>query len=224
MIKTRYYLALFANLLISGVFAERVSPTEVEPIHTDEAIYLAPHNSTYGKDAPGGIIEARNPKSGELLWWVRVYKATDHSDLEQDVQPVYIVKTSLDEAHQLLIISDEEKRIFALDLRSKEVTQIKSKKLLRTPRKYTGPEESEQVTTKEIIRILEHGQVIATTTAHSGHITIWLKNGKRYDGVFVAAEAAGIFSKMGASNVVAHFLENRPADEVDEWRLNAEME
>jgi hypothetical protein len=95
---------------------------------------------------------------------------------------------------------------------------------LNAPRKYAGPEQSEKVTTKEIILILEHAQVMATTTTHLGHITIWLKNGKRYDGVFVPAEAGEAFSQMGASNVVAHFLRTRPADEVKEWASNAEQE
>ena len=225
MMNALFNISTLLLLLASSVMAGREAPEAVPSISTREAVYSVPHFvAINGNRQNGGFIQAHHPKTKELLWTVKVYMTRYDNDREDDVQDVFIKSLSLDEEHNLLILSDEKSRVYALDLATKEVILIRQEKPGNAPEKYPGPEKSEKITTKEIIRILEHARIRATTTTHSGNITIYLKNGKRYDGVFVAAEAGEAFSGMGASNVVRHFLNTRPADEVIEWAGNAEQE
>ena len=212
-------------LLASSALAEGIAPKEVPPIVTENAVYSIRHSVFgYGIGSKGGFIQAHDPKTKELLWTVQVYMTLYKDDVEKDVQDVFIRNLSLDKDHNLLIVTDEKSRVYVLDLTTNEVTLVRREQPGHASGKDPKPEDSETVTTREIIRILEHADIRGSTTTHSQHITVYLKNGKRYECAYVAEEAPEPYNKMEASNLVYHFLRSRPADEVMEWAPNAELE
>ena len=154
VVKTIIYTTALMILFAGNVMAKRAAPKEVAPIVTEKAIYSVPHFAALDKarnrerreahenggegalhgaiedlepiQAPqnGGVVEARDPKTKELLWQVQVYKTVYKKGLERDIQDVFITSLELDKAQNLLIISDEKSRVFALNLTTKKVTQI----------------------------------------------------------------------------------------------------
>jgi hypothetical protein len=124
--KALIHTTVFALLLTSSATAKRSAPTEVPAITTAEAVYSVPHfGFQNGTDQNGGVILAHHPRTKKLLWRIQIYKTIYEKELEQDVQNVFIKTFTLDKVHNLLIMSDEESRVFALNLTTKKVTQIK---------------------------------------------------------------------------------------------------
>jgi hypothetical protein len=111
-------------LLASNVMAKRAAPEEVPPIATDKAVFSVPHFPEGDRTQNGGVLEARDPKTKKLLWQVKIYKTGYDKALEKDIQDVFIKSLTLDKVHNLLIMSDEESRVFVLNLSTKRVTQI----------------------------------------------------------------------------------------------------
>lgn len=119
---------LFISLLMaaSGV-AKRVAPSKVSPVKTPSAVYSAPHFIFEKGKAPisGGVVEARDPKSDKVLWRLQIYQTNHDKDLEGDVQDVFIKSLSYVEAHDILFVTDERKRLFVLDIKNRKVTRIR---------------------------------------------------------------------------------------------------
>ena len=111
-------------LLSANVMAKRLAPEEVPPIATETAVFSVPHFPEGDRIQNGGVIEARDPKTKKLLWRIRVYQTDYDEALEKDVQDVFIKSMTLDKVHNLLILSDEESRLFVLNLTTKKVTRI----------------------------------------------------------------------------------------------------
>lgn len=105
--------------------AKRIAPEEVPSVTADKAVISVPHFPNGGRTQNGGVLEAHDPKTKELLWRIEVYKTVYDKALEQDVQDVFIKSLSFDKAHKLLLMSDENGRIFVLNLETKKVTQVK---------------------------------------------------------------------------------------------------
>ena len=122
--KTIIHALVLALILASTAIAKRIAPAEVPPIKTDKAVYSVPHFGSGNGSQNGGVVEARHPKTKKLLWRIQVYKTAYDEGLEKDVQDVFIKSLSIDKTHNLLIMSDEKGRIFALNLKTKRVTQI----------------------------------------------------------------------------------------------------
>lgn len=122
--KAIIYATALMVLLSANVMAKRIAPKEVPPIATDTAVFSVPHFPEGDRIQNGGVIEARDPKTKKLLWQVQVYKTNYDEALEKDVQDVFIKSLTLDKVHNLLILSDEESRVFALNLTTKKVTRI----------------------------------------------------------------------------------------------------
>ena len=120
MIKKFYLISslLLATLLVQ---AKRGAPSEVLPVTVGNIEYSAPHRN--GTHKQMGFIEARAPKSGELIWSRQIYAVKYDPDLEGDVQDVFIKSITVQGNH--LIITNERNSKYQLDLNSLEVKVIK---------------------------------------------------------------------------------------------------
>jgi len=109
-------LLLVVLALSVSSFAKRVAPPKVTPITVGDITYSAPTENM-------GYVEARNAKTGDLLWARQIYVVVKHPDLEEDVQDVFISK--LERNGDTLVITNEVGSEFNLDLASLEVKTIK---------------------------------------------------------------------------------------------------
>ena len=91
------YSVLFISLLGLDLMAKRITPKTVAPIQTDNAVYSVPHFSLGERSQNGGFIEAHHPKTKKLLWRIQIYKTDYDSELEGDIQDVFIKTMSFDE-------------------------------------------------------------------------------------------------------------------------------
>ena len=71
----------------------------------------------------GGVVQAIDIASGEELWALKIYLQEYDPTEERDYQEVYIKTMSFDE-HGRLLLEDERRRCYLLDLDSKQVLQI----------------------------------------------------------------------------------------------------
>lgn len=115
---------LLMTLLTLDVMAKRAAPREVTPIRTEKAVFCVPHFPQGERKQNGGVVEARDPETNALLWQVQIFTTTYNAALEKDVQDVFIKSLTMDQVHNLLILSDEKSRVFVLNLSTKKVTQI----------------------------------------------------------------------------------------------------
>ena len=115
--------SLISSLLLATLLAEakRGAPAEVLPVTVGNIEYSAPHrNGTHRKM---GLLEARDLKSGKLIWSRQIYAVKYDPDLEGDVQDVFIKSITAEGNH--LIINNERNSKYQLDLNSLEVKVIK---------------------------------------------------------------------------------------------------
>ena len=115
--------SLISSLLLATLLAEakRGAPAEVLPVTVGNIEYSAPHrNGTHRKM---GLLEARDLKSGKLIWSRQIYAVKYDPDLEGDVQDVFIKSITAEGNH--LIITNERNSKYQLDLNSLEVKVIK---------------------------------------------------------------------------------------------------
>ena len=120
MIK-KFYLISFLLLATLLTEAKRGAPAEVLPVTVGNIEYSAPHrNGTHRKM---GLLEARDLKSGKLIWSRQIYAVKYDPDLEGDVQDVFIKSITAEGNH--LIITNERNSKYQLDLNSLEVKVIK---------------------------------------------------------------------------------------------------
>ena len=123
--KILFHTITLVLLMASSLMAGRTPPSDVPPIITDKAVFSVPHFSFKGKrHHNGGYIEVHHPETKKLLWRVEIYKIIYVKGLEGDVQDIFIKSLSFDKSHNLLLMSDERKRVFVLDIITKKVTQI----------------------------------------------------------------------------------------------------
>ena len=116
MIKKFY---LISSLLLATLLAEakRGAPAEVLPVTVGNIEYSAPHrNGTHRKM---GLLEARDLKSGKLIWSRQIYAVKYDPDLEGDVQDVFIKSITVE--RNSLIITNQRNSKYQLDLNSLEV-------------------------------------------------------------------------------------------------------
>ena len=101
--------------------AKRGAPAEVLPVTVGNIKYSVPHrNGTHRKM---GLLEARDLKSGKLIWSRQIYAVKYDPDMEGDVQDVFI--KSINVEGNSLIITNERNSKYQLDLNSLEVKVIK---------------------------------------------------------------------------------------------------
>ena len=115
--------SLISSLLLATLLAEakRGAPAEVLPVTVGNIEYSVPHRN--GTQKQMGFIEARDLKSGKLIWSRQIYAVKYDPDLEGDVQDVFIKSITVEGNH--LIITNERNSKYQLDLNSLEVKVIK---------------------------------------------------------------------------------------------------
>ena len=115
--------SLISSVLLATLLAEakRGVPAEVLPVTVGNIEYSAPHRNHTHKQM--GFIEARELKSGELIWSRQIYIVLYIPGLVGDVQDVFIKSITVEGNH--LIITNERNSKYQLDLNSLEVKVIK---------------------------------------------------------------------------------------------------
>ena len=111
--------SLIPSLLLATLVAEakRGAPMEVLPVKVGNIEYSAPHRN--GTQKQMGFIEARDLKSGKLIWSRQIYAVKYDPDLEGDVQDVFIKSITVEGNN--LIITNERNSKYQLDLNSLKV-------------------------------------------------------------------------------------------------------
>jgi len=114
--------SLISSLLLATLVAEakRGAPMEVLPVKVGNIEYSAPHRN--GTHKQMGFIEARDLKSGKLIWSRQIYAVKYDPDLEGDVQDVFIKSITVEGNN--LIITNERNSKYQLDLNSLKVKVI----------------------------------------------------------------------------------------------------
>ncbi len=111
----RFALAWLLALAPAAVLAKRAAAAEVPPVVDHGVKYVFPHFSTEGGEAQaGGVVEARDEKSGALLWRVRVYSTRVDPKLERDVQDVFLTSARLEGGK--LVVTNEKGETYEVDL------------------------------------------------------------------------------------------------------------
>ncbi len=118
-------IVLFAILFAPSIFAKRSAPDPVAPIEHNGVIYSVEHwGKTKDSNQNGGLIIATDSKTNKVLWQKLIYKIEYDNNLEGDVQDVFITKLTLSEDKKFLIIINEKKETYQLNLETKEVLHI----------------------------------------------------------------------------------------------------
>ena len=115
MKSTSNFLALLALLccLVPAV-AKRAAPAVVAPVIAMGLEFSAPHDAM-------GFVVATGISSGKEMWRVRIYEVRVNPNIEGDVQDVFITSFAVKDG--ALIVTNERKEKFALDLKTSKVTR-----------------------------------------------------------------------------------------------------
>ena len=102
-------------------YGKRTSPPVVEPVISNGISYLAPNH-----DGSHAYVEAWNAKTHEKIWEIKVFSTSINPLLEADVQWIFIKRIAID--RDKLIVETEDRRIYAIDLKSKKVSKLSKQK------------------------------------------------------------------------------------------------
>ena len=112
-------LAATIAFAVSPAFAKRPAPQEVPAVVHEGRRYEAPHfNNPCGQN--GGCVVARDDATGTQLWTSKVYCTHYDSQLETDVQDVFITSLAIEGGR--LDVTNEKNLHFAIDLESRAVS------------------------------------------------------------------------------------------------------
>ena len=117
-------LILNASLCMTatGQKAKRSAPKEVTPVVHERVRYTAPHwVISNGKRIAGGYVEAFNAATNKKLWRIKIYETKYTSQLEKDVQDVFITSMAI-EKNKLIVANERDVR-YELDLKTHKVTK-----------------------------------------------------------------------------------------------------
>ena len=101
----------FIGSLPSVALGKRAAPVEVPPVLAGGVRYEAPHVLNPCKQN-GGCVVAYDNATNALLWSVKVYCTRYDSNLEQDVQDVFITSLALEGGR--LLVGNEKGQHFSI--------------------------------------------------------------------------------------------------------------
>lgn len=104
--------------------ADRGAPPAVAPVVSQGVRYeqnLRATEAEFGQ--VGGVLSARDARSGTLLWSMKVYSNVRQAGLEGDVQDVFFRSMAFDEQGRLVIENERGAR-FAVDVAQRTVTAL----------------------------------------------------------------------------------------------------
>ena len=117
MIGRRQLLAAAFLALAWPAWAKRSAPAPVAPVVVGKVRYEAPAFAKVdGKFQNGGVVVAFDAATGKELWRAKVYGVVLDPHMEQDVQDIFIARMWPTPDNQCLIIVDEHRRVWRLDL------------------------------------------------------------------------------------------------------------
>ncbi len=123
------YVLTIILTLAPSLFAKRSAPGEITPLVYKGIKYIVHHwGASIKKKQNGGFIEAFDLKERRRLWLLRVYEIEYNTNVEKDLQDIFITKIEI--RNNRLIIHNEKKDKFVVDLKTKSV---KPKKKYRFP-------------------------------------------------------------------------------------------
>ncbi|WP_198939297.1 hypothetical protein [Motiliproteus sp. MSK22-1] len=100
----------------SGLTAKRVAPPSVDPVTIKGVRFEVIHwGKERGFSQNGGYIAAIDPDSGQELWTLKVYDINYDTEMESDVQDVFIECMSKTFFSGKLKITDEKGRSYIVD-------------------------------------------------------------------------------------------------------------
>jgi len=105
--------------------ADRNAPRRVPPVVNGGVRYeqnLGASEAEFGQ--VGGVLTARDAKTGKLLWSLKVYENKRRPGLEGDVQDVFFRSMAFDSDGRL-IIENERGHRFSVDVSTRNVTPLR---------------------------------------------------------------------------------------------------
>lgn len=112
---------LLLILCITESEAKRAVPPKVLPLTVGNIEYSAPHRN--GSSKQMGFIEARDLKSGGLIWSRQIYAVKHDLELEGDIQDIFIKSIAVQGNN--LIITNERNSEYQLNLKTLHVKVLK---------------------------------------------------------------------------------------------------
>jgi hypothetical protein len=102
---------------------KRVGPPEVPPVRVGNLSIEAIHwGKERGLGQNGGYIAARDAKTNEEQWILKIYNIDYDELLEEDVQDVFIESMKKNQKGDALDITDERGRRYLVDVAGQSVT------------------------------------------------------------------------------------------------------
>lgn len=104
------------------LMAKRLGPKNVPPVTIKNTRFETVHwSKDRGLGQNGGYIEAFDTNSGESLWTLKIYDIAYDSELESDVQDIFITSMSKGWFGNKLKITDERGRKYEVDTEARTV-------------------------------------------------------------------------------------------------------
>lgn len=104
---------------------KRKGPKPLTPLKLNGVRYVEIRDArARGFNQPGGVIAAIDEKSGQELWSVLVYQTRYDAKEESDVQDVYITRIELGADGLALIITNERRQRFSINLADHTVSPL----------------------------------------------------------------------------------------------------
>ena len=104
--------------------ASRTAPPRVPPVLHDGVLYEQGGRDVPGRHPDASYVVARDPESRAVLWAVEVYRIVPIEDLERDVQEVYFRSMRLGEDGARLLVEDERRRQYAVDIAARTAQRL----------------------------------------------------------------------------------------------------
>ncbi len=80
--------------------------------------------SRHGIAQDSGVVSAIDEATGQELWTIAVYPIVYDEDEERDVQDVYITRLAVDPEANVLLVANERRERYRVDLTNRSVTKI----------------------------------------------------------------------------------------------------
>jgi hypothetical protein len=123
MYKALALVVALGSVAFAQKHAKRAAPKDVKAVVHEGVRYVASHRLTAAgtSSADSGYVEAWDVKKKKKLWEAKLYESTHDPAKEQDVQNVFITSMKVEGAK--LVVTNERKETFEIDLASHEVNQ-----------------------------------------------------------------------------------------------------
>ncbi len=124
--KTAAFVLAFiiSSVWASDLYAKRTAPKEVPPVSYEGVRYQVIHFKHKNGHQNGGYVEAILESDGTKKWGILLYLIEHDSNLERDVQDCFITSLRLDKNKNRLIVTNESKNLYYVDLATQKVMHV----------------------------------------------------------------------------------------------------